>query len=150
MIYHSHSLSLTAAADLAAAHFDRSRSAKVRTSPGSFLRTKAILRCKSILRESTFSWLIKFSICANARCRTGWLAMTATHRLNQIRTSQARMRGVRRKAESVSLSAEIFTLALTRGSGRNIRRPSIKAYEVGVAKLSPTDKLGTRSSADSV
>jgi len=71
MIYHCHSLSLTAAADLAAAHFDRSRSAKVRTSPGSFLRTKAILRCKSILRESTFSWLIKFSICANARCRTG-------------------------------------------------------------------------------
>ncbi len=61
MIYHSHSLSLTAAADLALANFDRSRSAKSRTSPGSFLRTKAILRCKSILRESIFSCFIKFS-----------------------------------------------------------------------------------------
>ena len=54
MIYHSRSSLLTAAADLAVANFDRSRSAKSRTSPGSFLRTKAILRCKSILRESTF------------------------------------------------------------------------------------------------
>ena len=35
MIYHSRSLSLTAAADLAVANFDRSRSAKSRTSLGS-------------------------------------------------------------------------------------------------------------------
>ena len=33
----------------------RSRSAKSRTSPGSSLRTKAILQCKSILLESTFA-----------------------------------------------------------------------------------------------
>ena len=55
MIYHSHSLSSSAAADLDVANFARSRSAKSRTSPGSFLRTKAILRCKSILLESAFS-----------------------------------------------------------------------------------------------
>ena len=54
-IYHSHSLSLTTAADLAMANFARSRSAKSRTSPGSSLRTKAILQCKSILLESTFA-----------------------------------------------------------------------------------------------
>jgi len=54
MIYHSHSSSLTTAADLAVANFDRSRSAKSRTSPGSFLRTKAIRRCKFMLREPTF------------------------------------------------------------------------------------------------
>ncbi|HXO96884.1 MAG TPA: hypothetical protein VN857_09885, partial [Chthoniobacterales bacterium] len=36
-IYHSHSLSLTTAADLAMANFARSRSAKSRTSPGSSL-----------------------------------------------------------------------------------------------------------------
>jgi len=49
MIYHSHSLLLTAAADLAVAIFDRSCPTKSRSSPGSFRRTKAILRCKSIL-----------------------------------------------------------------------------------------------------
>ena len=49
------SLSLTTAADLAMANFARSRSAKSRTSPGSSLRTKAILQCKSILLESTFA-----------------------------------------------------------------------------------------------
>jgi hypothetical protein len=37
--------------------------------------------------------------------------MTVTHQLIPIRASQAQMRGIRQKAESVSLSDEIFTLA---------------------------------------
>jgi hypothetical protein len=59
IIYHSQSLSLTTAGDLAVANFDRSRWAKSRTSPGSFLRSKAILRCKSIVLEAQFSCFIK-------------------------------------------------------------------------------------------
>jgi hypothetical protein len=42
MIYRSHSLSLTAAADLAVAIFDRSLSAKTRTIFGSLLNVNAI------------------------------------------------------------------------------------------------------------
>jgi hypothetical protein len=61
MIYHSQTSSLTAPAHLAAANLDLSRSAKTRTSPGSLRRTKAILRCRSMLRKSTCSRLIHFS-----------------------------------------------------------------------------------------
>ena len=43
--------------------------------------------------------------------RRGYFAMTATHRLVPIRVFQARMRRIRQKAESVSLSDEFFALA---------------------------------------
>jgi hypothetical protein len=38
--------------------------------------------------------------------------MTATHRLIPIRISQAQIRGIRKKPESMSLFDEILTLAL--------------------------------------
>ena len=45
--------------------------------------------------------------------------------------SQVQTRTVRKKAGSVSLSAEFLTLHSIRGSGRNTRQPPMKAYEVG-------------------
>jgi hypothetical protein len=60
IIYHSRSASLTAAERLAEPNLDRIRLAKSWTNPGSFLRTKAILRCKSMLLESTIWCFIKF------------------------------------------------------------------------------------------